>query len=499
MPAIGCTSTLRVGAVFSSDTFIRMNERTARPLTLPHVTAGWQTTSRLRDALVVAAAGYIAYVGGVSLATDHRIAKLLFVAPFLALALVLQPEKLFVGWLFAAPFVQGAANGGNFGHLFFKFLFLVAPLIMLARLGLGSFRTHGFWLIDALPALYLTDILVSARLFPSAYTEPASATTKAIYIAVGVGIVTYYFTAFAKTSGRFPQLVATAFLWSGVVVAALAIIDGLTGWNLWHQLIVNGATRRAVSTFSGPAELGTYLGATMAFSVAILSFGGPRSLRLPSLLLIPLAVPALYYTYTRGPMLAIAAVGVLIALVANRSRWPSLLALAAVGVLVFATWGQFTSSAVYKDRLAVDTVKPRVVLTDVAIDLFRRRPLFGQGYATFDQVKLTLPLPPNDTYIVETTTSHDTFLTVLAESGLVGLVLLVLPWIVIGWRAVIAAWHRVAEPWIMAGCVGATAVYLISALTYDARFFPFISALPWITLGLARKVLGEHAAIAESA
>jgi len=40
--------------------------------------------------------------------------------------------------------------------------------------------------------------------------------------------------------------------------------------------------------------------------------------------------------------------------------------------------------------------------------------------------------------------------------------------------------------------VGALSVYLISASTYDARFFSFVPALPWILLGIARRTLGEE-------
>jgi hypothetical protein len=36
-------------------------------------------------------------------------------------------------------------------------------------------------------------------------------------------------------------------------------------------------------------------------------------------------------------------------------------------------------------------------------------------------------------------------------------------------------------------------------VTYDARFFPLISALPWITLGLVRSTLGERQSNLETA
>jgi O-antigen ligase len=137
------------------------------------------------------------------------------------------------------------------------------------------------------------------------------------------------------------------------------------------------------------------------------------------------------------------------------------------------------------------------VLSDVAFDLFKRRPLLGEGYATFDQAKFSFAVSPEDTYIVETTTSHDTLLTVLAESGVVGALLLMLPWILIAWRAITAARHRVVAPWLVAGCVGATVTYVGGALTYDARFFPFIFAIPWITLGVARRLLSDPARVAD--
>jgi O-antigen ligase len=456
---------------------------------------------RLPGLLAWVAAAALGYVAGASVATDAHRARvlLLLLLPLLFFALTIRPERLFVGWFFAAPLVQGASSGTNYGHSLFKLVFLVPPLILLARMAMGAVRVRGLWVIDALPALYLGYILVSALFLPSRFTSTQSATVTSVYISVGVGIAAYYFTAFASTPRRFPQLIAASFVWSGVVVAALALVDGLAGWNLWHHVVANGEIRRAVSTFPSPAELGAYLGASMAFAVAILVFDGPRSLRLPSLLLLGLAIPAFYFTYTRGPVLAIAAVGIVIAVVGRRSRWPSVLVFATVGILVFACWGQLTSSTVYRDRFGVSTVAPRVVLTDVALDLFRQRPLLGQGYATFDRVKLTLPVPPREAEIVESTTSHNTFLTVLAETGLVGLALLVVSWIVIGWRAVAAGWRGFVEPWIVAGCVGAAATYVIGATTYDARFFPFASALPWVTLGLARKALAKPDASVESA
>ena len=169
-----------------------------------------------------------------------------------------------------------------------------------------------------------------------------------------------------------------------------------------------------------------------------------------------------------------------------------MLLFATVAILVFAAWGQISSTAVYQKRLAVtETVRTRDEIERVSLTLFRERPIFGWGYNTFDEAKLTVPgRDPRFDFL----TSHDTFLTVVDELGLVGLALLLLPWAVIGWRAISAAWRGQAERWIVGGCVGVVAAYAIGAVTYDARFFPLVTAVPWIALGVARNRLAKREA-----
>lgn len=448
----------------------------------------WRVAHRTPEILPYVVGVTAGILMGASLATDGRLAKLLLLPPCIALAFAIQPEKILVAWLFCAPLVQGASGGSHFGHPVFTVLYLVPPLILVARMALGAVELRRLWVIDVLPALYILYILVRIKLVPSELTGNESS-LRAVYAVVGIAYTAYYFIAFARTSDRFPIAVARSLLWSGVVVSMLALVDAWTGWNLWDTTLVSGdQVRRVVSTFGSPGALGTYLGVAVAFAVAILVWNGPSSLRLPAILLIGLSIPALYFTYTRGPILAIAVVGVIMPLLASRARWPSLLIFAAVGILVFAAWNQISSSESYQERLGVgSTVTIRVELQDLSLELFRQKPLFGWGYNTFDQAKLTPSIRnPN----IEAFSSHDTFLTVLVELGVTGLILLVLPWAVISWRAITAAWRGLADTWIVGASVGAVGVYVIGALTYDTRFF-YISAAPWIALGLARNVLAN--------
>jgi O-antigen ligase len=460
---------------------------------------GWPASAPRRLALhaqqfslYAAAAGLGALAAYGLLASPHLV-KLLVLFPVLVFALTIPSERLFAGWLFVAPFVQGASGGQDRGHRLFVLFFFVPPLVLAARMALGATRQTRFWVVDALPALYLIYIIVRVRLLPTPLSG-TEANLRAIYASVGIGIIGYYFLAFARTNGRLPTTFALALVWSGIIIAVLALIDAATGWNLWHHTIGgNGQVRRVSATLNGPVPLGTFLGTGVAFAVSTLLWKGPRSLKLPSIVLIGLSIPALYFTYTRGPILAIAAVAVGMALLTNRARWPSLLACAVVGLAVFAVWHQISSTSIYRDRLGVtQTVTTREAIQHESVVLFREKPVFGWGYNTFDQAKFTVtsrnPLFQNET-------SHDTYLTILDELGLVGFALLALPLVVVAVRAVGAARRKLAEPWIVAGSVGAAIAFALGALTYDARFFSFTTAIPWLTLGLARRVVPDAPAV----
>jgi hypothetical protein len=447
--------------------------------------------------LLYAAAAGLGLLGGASIAYDRSSIWLgLFALAGLTCVLAIQAETFFVAWLLAAPLLQGASGGEEAAHPLFTLFYLVPPLILAARMALGDARVRRFWIIDALPALYLAYVLVSAQ-----FTSPelkGSAGLTSIYGTVGLGVVLYYFLAFGHTSRRLPRRIAACLIWSGIAVAALTLLDSQTGWNPYGDRVVQAdGLARAVATLASPFALGTFLGATVSFALAIVYWNGPRSLRMPSILLVALALPALYFTYTRGPILALAVVGVLLSLIAARARWRSLLVLVAVGASLYAIWGQISSSAIYQERLGtVGTVESRLAVQDASFALLREKPVFGWGYDTFDRAKTTVAR--RDAAVVDETTSHDAFLTILAELGIVGILLFAIPWLVIGWRAVYGAQRGLIESWLVGGSLGVLGIFAIGAATYDTRFFSLVSALPWIALGVARNSLAEGEASVES-
>jgi O-antigen ligase len=424
----------------------------------------------------------------------------LLLSAYLAITLSIEPELLFAFWIVVAPLFQesGLAEttmAKDLGLVFYVLPPLVLVAVMLLR---GSSRPLRF--VDALPALYFAYILVSAK-FVSDQGQGLRSDVHRLYITVGIGIVAYYFLALGPTTPRLAARVCRALLAGASLVAAMAVVEGVTGWNLWHDTFYwrGHGISRAVATLANPAVLGTFLAMAVAMALAILLWNGPESLRRPSKWFIALSLPALFFTYTRGPMIAAAVVAVALVVLSARARWPSILALAVAGTAFILLSGQFTSSSVYQARFGdTHNIQARVILQKASFTLASQRPVFGWGFGSFNAVKNGADLQSADPTTLAYNTSHNSFLTVLVELGVVGLVLLLLPWLIISRRAISVARRHTDARWLLAGIVGAVAAYLISASTYDARFFSFVPALPWILLGLARCAVDDEGIPSES-
>src|SRR5262249_50321403 len=157
----------------------------------------------------------------------------------------------------------------------------------------------------------------------------------------------YYIIGFGKFSQGFPIVIVRALLWSGVIVALFALLDAVSSWNPWHTAFAEGNVHRVTSTFKSPFDLGTFLGVPTVCAFAVLVFRGPAPLRLPALMLVPLANPATFLTYSRWPIIAEIAAVVLLLVPAGRPRWGTVFVLFLVGTFLYAGWGVITSSTIY--------------------------------------------------------------------------------------------------------------------------------------------------------
>ncbi len=177
-------------------------------------------------------------------------------------------------------------------------------------------------------------------------------------------------------------------------------------------------------------------------------------------------------------------------LLSSRTRLIGVGAIVLAVLMLTLFWPQIKTSSVYQNRLdQPQNVQIRIVLQQVSIRLAEERPIFGWGYNSFDRVKYNVPVYSSSVPVSEALhyTSHNTFLTILVDYGGVGLMLFLLPFGPVLWRA----WRRARIPspsrWFYVAGLASIVVIEVNAVTLDYRFFSFVPVLAWLFLGLLRR------------
>ncbi len=403
----------------------------------------------------------------------------------LAAVVSLRPDHVFLGWLAIAPFVQGNIGSTGAGHAFRVVVFSLPPLLF-AFWALTRRRAAEFTFIDAMPLLYLVLVIISA------IAGAGDATKTQVYSIVGIAAAVYYFVAFGPIEGdAFPRI-ARVLLFAGCASAVWVIISRAAGLNSSQNLYdPTASAARSAGTFGQPAVLGTFLGTVLVLALTILAWGGPPRLRRLSQISIVLAIPALVLTLTRGPLIGAGAIALFVLVTRARTRWVTVIALALALMLIVASWGDISGTHLYKSRVAnTSNVQIRVVIDHLSVNLAEKKPILGWGYGSFDNVKSKASFNPRPftRELVLFYTSHNTFLTILVETGLVGLIVLVVPWLVLARRSLARVLRGASQQWMLVAGPAMLAVWIISAGTFDMRFFPLGAALPWLAAGLMRRI-----------
>jgi O-Antigen ligase len=452
-----------------------------------------------------------AALGVIGLAISYEAAHAIVVAPgghfpkpLLALLVVagaavllsLTPEHLVLGWLFLAPLFQESAGHSRAGHLLSLALYTAPPIAYATKVIVTRGRRPRLQAIDVVPALYALLVLGSLLIAETSLVRASPVgTLRTYYQTVLIGVIVFYVLAFWPRRSLDVTRVCGVLLAAALVQAAMSIVEWVTGRNLWHDM---GWRRgagdvRSVATLANPGLLGAFIGVGMVIALGVLCWNGPRRLRRLSIAMLVVGPLGLFETLTRGPIIATAVAGLAIVLLSQRSRLAGV-ALVALTILVLVVfWGRIASSSLYQARLSNgQNVDVRLALQKASLELFAKKPVLGWGYGSFDRVKGNVQVSGTIGSVsaaaaVQTNTSHDTFLTVLVEEGVIGLVLLVLPWLWICLRALRHVRARAPDSWFYAVGVGAVFIVAFTGATLDLRFFSFVPAVLWLFLALMRR------------
>lgn len=264
-----------------------------------------------------------------------------------------------------------------------------------------------------------------------------------LYRAYLIEPIAFFFVVSTVVSSAQRALVVALGLSVGAVALAvpnaIVVLDAI----VHHMLRVQQNTPVAIYTTANAVAL--YLEPLIALGGSLLLFSRDRTVRIVSLVVLAIIVPAEILTLSRGGFLALGAVVVGLAL-AHRRRWWFLGAAVVAGVLVSRVPSIAGRLAVEVDfHNPANTLVGRSQLWSAALQMLRDHPIFGAGLSGFTQRLAPYwdALHHHDRFI----DPHNIVLNFWSETGLLGVA--AFAWILIvafvmswrGWRRPDAAWQ----------------------------------------------------------
>ena len=299
------------------------------------------------------------------------------------------------------------------------------------------------------------------------------------------------------------------------VLAGLGVYLGVTGvleitgqwWAVFPSHIADPAVGLHFGRARGPmvhsVSFGLYLGlGLLAAWLWQWRFG--RLGRLLLLLPAPIMLAGIYGSYTRSVWMGTALGLMLVLALTLQGRWRALVLgglISAVGLLAVTRM----DSLVSLDRelpasYAGKSVELRGELAYVSWNMFLDHPLLGVGFDQFFKAKLPYLADRSTSLVLEAARDqvhHNVFLSLLTETGLVGLGLFL---------AMLTLWGRTAwrlasdgglPNWVRAQgalTVGALGLYVCQALFHELSYLSMDNALLFFLAGITT---GLHSQLAE--
>ena len=132
-------------------------------------------------------------------------------------------------------------------------------------------------------------------------------------------------------------------------------------------------------------------------------------------------------------------------------------------------------------------VESRVTMLAAGLEMTLEKPVFGWGYATYDlydwqYMGLVGEIQPTN-YELASATSHNSYVTILAETGIIGFALYMLPTLYYYIRSLFA-WRNFEDKAYLAILWMIIFLVHIAGQTADLRFFPFVIGFWWFALAL---------------
>jgi N-acetylglucosaminyldiphosphoundecaprenol N-acetyl-beta-D-mannosaminyltransferase len=307
------------------------------------------------------------------------------------------------------------------------------------------------------------------------------------------------------------MILLAGFVALGTYLAVTAIFEIGGHWSLVFPRYIADPSRgihfgRARGPELNAVSLGMYLTACFWCTWTLANRISHRWQQLALLVVLPLMAIGIYSSYTRSTWLGLAASGLVVAAIEIPRRWrlPSIAVSAVAGALVLATaWTNIVG--LEREGTASESehsVDQRKSFAYVSWQMFRDNPVLGVGFGRFYDRKLPYLSDRSQEFELESIRPlhhHNTFLSMLTETGIVGLAAFVAMLVAFtrsAWRLVNAnnlpRWTRAQGTLTLA----IIANYLCSAMFHDLTLLPSQHLLLFAFAGLATALQQQSLAAA---
>ena len=405
----------------------------------------------------------------------------------LGLALIRYPFGVVLVWILILPIFNGLGSIGALAWwLLHRSLIPIAIVLVILNDWLGLRQRPSVRLGVAEWVLMVFSVvgLGSSALAP----EVSSRLLMQFYDLLIVPIGLYVLVRLAAPNERDYRNL----LWVALFVVAVQSTIGFLSWiapgllpSGWKNLV--GA--RATGTFNGPA---VYT-ATLVFMACLLmhwaSISRSRLRQLALICAVGLAFVAVFVSFSRGSWVGGLAVGLVLIFVYPRLLLaPLAVSLAVVLILANSLFAAPLSFA--WERLNTEnTAASRIVGNVASLQMIRERPAFGWGFGNYNLYDDRFKTRVLDIEVDEGSTSHNTYLSIMAELGLVGFGLYMFT--PVWWLALSArVWKRLPRDGLMGRSLlivlwlAMLDNFLVSNFMDMVRHEPLGTGLWWIALGL---------------
>lgn len=287
----------------------------------------------------------------------------------------------------------------------------------------------------------------------------------------------------------------------GLYLSFTAIFEHFGAHRLiWPKYILDSSfgihSERARGPFTQAAVNGTALGFALSASFYFLLNSGRRDLwRFFSLGLLVISPVAIFFTYTRaawmGAFLGLAVIAMFILKQRKKAFIVVFVVLCIIVILSMNFFLDESSVSFALERFgSKGPIYDRLNLYIASLNMFLHHPLFGVGFGKFsDYVSEYFKNVNNMYFYSEETSGHDSFAGILAEMGLLGIILIAFIYFWIVSRSIrlyryFAALHDGAGKAMVTVFWGFLAVYVINSIFIEMRYFEFINAFFFIFAGI---------------